>query len=179
MDVLSLNFKRELGQRRGVYLLSTAQYANFGIYKVGMASEQSFNERFSQFKYAGYGAVDRILCFGLICVWHGDSNVKVNTSRADRDVARVCRSIEQDMLRRLRRFRLSYPDTGRLSEWVRVDIAWALGVLREYSDGVYTSQSAPALYVATRCYDVKVAETNSKRQQQERRTAKTQWGDSK
>lgn len=153
MDALGLNFKRELGQRRGVYLLSTSQYANLGIYKVGMA-ERSFNERFSRFKYAGYGAVDRILCFGLICIIHDGPMVNnAIKSTADHGVAQVCRRIEQDALQRLDRFRLRYSDTGRKSEWIRADLALALGVLGEYHNNrIYTS--GPTRWVTVQCFGV-------------------------
>ena len=161
MDVLTTEFKKKLGRQRGVYVISTGYYASaFGIFKVGMAAEKSFNHRFSTFKYAGYGAIDKILCFGLICVSHDTMGKNHNKSTTCHGLAQVCRRIEQDVLQRLDHFRLRYTDTGRKSEWLRVDLRLVLGMLESYHGLV--SMVGPTRCVATRCYGISLSEDDAK-----------------
>ena len=175
MDVLTTEFKKTLGQRRGVYLISTAHYASeFGIFKVGMA-EKSFNHRFSTFKYAGYGAIDQILCFGLICISPHDTKGHISPPTEGAVAEAFCRSLEQDVLQRLTPFRLRYSDTGRKSEWVRSDLTLALGVMGDYHEMVY--MSTPTRYVAVQCFGVSMLTDDGKCDKQQRRGVKKQVGD--
>ena len=173
MDVLSLQFKRGLGQRRGVYLISTHHYASaFGYYKIGMA-EKNFNERFSRFKYAGYGAVDRIMCFGLICVSpippEASGAGRKDSPTENRAVTRIAHWIEQEILQRLAPFRLRYVDTGRRSEWIHVDLAVGLGVLGDYHDRIYRS-NGHMQFISAQCFGVSIrSATGTQGQRQQRR----------
>ena len=174
MDVLSLQFKRGLGQRRGVYLISTSHYAAaFGYYKIGLA-ESTFNDRFAKFKYAGYGAVDRILCFGLICISpipEAYARAKNSYSEAS-SVAKVCHTIEQDILHRLDAFRLKYTDTGRRSEWICADLGLTLGVFGDYHDRLLGSGHTRYM---TKGFGIDIEPTDAKYPRQKRgATIKTQ-----
>ena len=133
-------------------------------------NEMTFNDRFAKFKYAGYGAVDRILCFGLICVSPIPEAGKKKSSTENSSVARIAHGIEQAILQRLTPFRLRYADTGRRSEWIRADLALVLGVLGSYHDQIY--RSGPTRYVSTKCFAVKIVVTNTKPQMQRHRLVK-------
>ena len=179
MDVLSLQFKRGLGQRRGVYLISTHHYASaFGYYKIGMA-EKNFNEGFSRFKYAGYGAVDRIMCFGLICVSpippEASGAGRKDSPTENRAVTRIALHwIEQEILQRLAPFRLRYVDTGRRSEWIHVDLAVGLGVLGDYHERIYR-RNGHMQFISTQCFGVRIrSATDTQGQRQQRGVVKEQ-----